>query len=72
MSPRNRLSKQTFFRLCSKMRVGSLKITSPDGREQTFGPDSALTRAELNVQHESLYYDLLTQGDWGLGWGFVH
>lgn len=69
---RNLLARKAFYHLCSKIEVGSLKVIAPDGRERVFGSESSLTRGEMNVQDESVYYDLLTQGDWGLGWAFVH
>jgi cyclopropane-fatty-acyl-phospholipid synthase len=71
MRPADRLSRKIFLHLCSKMDVGCLKITTPNGRERVFGSDSALTRAEMNIWDESLYQDLLSQGDWGLGWAYV-
>lgn len=66
-----RLAEQAFFHFCSKLEVGRLKITTPAGSEHVFGSDSALTEAEMNIRDESAYVDVMTQGDWGLGWAYV-
>ena len=71
MDLRAHASERIFLQLCSKIEVGCLRITTPVGRSLTFGSPSAPTRAELRILDPSLYYEVLTQGDWGLGWGFV-
>lgn len=72
MKPSLSTCRKIFFALCSRIDVGCLTITGPDGRQRSFGPASAPTRAEMHVLDESLYADVLTQGDWGLGWGYVN
>jgi cyclopropane-fatty-acyl-phospholipid synthase len=75
MRPSQALAKRLFFELCSRIEVGSLRVTLPDGRDRCFEPRDGrkpLQHAEMQVRDESLFLDLLTQGDWGLGWGFVH
>lgn len=71
MKPTTWLTEKAFFHLCSKLEVGRLKIATPDGRERIFGSDSALTEAEMIVLDRSAYLDVLSQGDWGLGWAYV-
>ena len=71
MSMLGRISRAIFCRLCSRLRVGSLALTTPDGRPRVFGSPDAALRGELDVRDESLFSDLISQGDWGLGWGFV-
>jgi len=66
------IERKTFFQLCSRIRIGGLTITTPDGGEHVFGSRQAPTRGRLEVRDESLFHDLLFQGEWGLGWGFVH
>jgi cyclopropane-fatty-acyl-phospholipid synthase len=71
---RNEIAKRIFFRLCSKLEHGALRITLPDGGVRTFesnSPHTAHLCAELDVRDESVFYDALTQGDWGLGWAYV-
>ena len=71
MSLAARLSERLFLRLCSKMTVGHLDLVTADGRQFSFGPDSAPTRAEMRILDPGLYAEMLSQGDWGVGWGFV-
>jgi len=66
-----RLSEALFLQLCAKIRVGHLDLATPDGRRFSFGPESAETRAEMRILDPTLYYGMLSQGDWGLGWGYV-
>jgi cyclopropane-fatty-acyl-phospholipid synthase len=65
------LAERLFLRLCGRIRAGHLALTTPDGRAFGFGPEDSETRAELRVLDRALYAQILTQGDWGLGWGFV-
>jgi cyclopropane-fatty-acyl-phospholipid synthase len=71
MRLRDALAEWMFVRLCSRIRVGHLELTTPDGRTLGFGPEDSEIRAELRVLDRALYAQILTQGDWGLGWGFV-
>lgn len=74
MSLRNEIARRAFFRLCSRIEHGSLRITLPDGQVHSFespSPYTAHIRGELDVRDENLFHDLLTQGDWGLGWAYV-
>jgi cyclopropane-fatty-acyl-phospholipid synthase len=64
-------AQRAFLRLCSKLEVGHLTLTVPDGSVLEFGPEDAETRADMQILDPSLYYQMLSQGDWGLGWGFV-
>lgn len=67
-------ARRAFLALCSRIEVGSLRITLPDGSERTFLGRSGRghqTHGEMEIVDESLFADVLTQGDWGLGWGFV-
>jgi cyclopropane-fatty-acyl-phospholipid synthase len=71
---KNALAKWLFFKLCSKIRHGSLRVNTPDGESRIFesgSPHTAHIYAEMDVADESLFLDVLTQGDWGLGWGYV-
>lgn len=71
MALATRLAQKILFHLCSKMEVGRLEITTPDGARRSFGSEAALTQAEMHVLDESVYSDVLRQGDWGLGWAYV-
>jgi cyclopropane-fatty-acyl-phospholipid synthase len=66
-----RLAERLFLRLCARIRVGHLRLLTPDGRCLDFGPEDAATRAEMRVLDPGLYYQILSQGDWGVGWGYV-
>ena len=73
-SLQNEIARRIFFHLCSKLEHGSLRVSLPDGRVHCFGsnsPHTAHLRGDLNVLDESLFHDVLIQGDWGLGWGYV-
>ncbi len=73
MSLRDRLCQDAFLRRCERIQVGSIRLTTPDGRVHAFdGTRAPEIRADLEVADPSLFWDMLTQGDWGLGWGFVH
>jgi cyclopropane-fatty-acyl-phospholipid synthase len=73
MSLRNRAAREVFLALCRRIRVGSIQVTTPDGRIQRFeGTRAPHVCAEIEVADDALFADLLTQGDWGLGWGYVH
>jgi cyclopropane-fatty-acyl-phospholipid synthase len=65
------LPKQIFFHLCSQIEVGCLTLVLPDGTTRSFGQVDSPVQAEMCVSNESIYLDLLSQADWGLGWGFV-
>ena len=67
-------AKWLFFQLCSKIRHGSLTVTTPNCEPRIFesnSPHTSHLHAEIDVVDESLFGDILTQGDWGLGWGYV-
>ena len=67
-------ARRAFLALCAKIEVGSLRIVLPDGSERTYIGRSGRghqTHGELHVRDDSLFRDVLTQGDWGLGWGYV-
>ena len=68
-------ARRLFLELCSKIEVGSLRIVLPDGSERTFSGRAGRglsTHGELHVRDDSFFWEVLTQGDWGLGWSFVH
>jgi cyclopropane-fatty-acyl-phospholipid synthase len=67
----DRLSERLFLWLCSRIRVGGLAITTPAGQRHFFGSEASPIQADLRIADPSLYRELLTQGDWGLGWGYV-
>ncbi|MFQ5417250.1 MAG: class I SAM-dependent methyltransferase [Myxococcota bacterium] len=71
MSVSSRLAEKLFLGLCSRMKVGHLELTTPDGRRFGFGPEDSPTRADMQIRDPNLYYQMLSQGDWGVGWGFV-
>ncbi len=71
MSLTGRLCERLFLQLCSQIEVGHLDLVTPDGRHLAFGPELAGTRAELHILDPTLYGQILSQGDWGLGWGYV-
>ena len=69
-----RAARWIFFRLCSRIEVGSLRVVLPDGTARTFEGRTGRgreTRGEIRVSDESTFVDALTQGDWGLGWAYV-
>ena len=68
------LARRVFLFLCSKLEVGSLRVTLPDGETHSFEGHSGRgteTRGEIHVLDDDVFVDILTQGDWGLGWAFV-
>ena len=68
----NQAARSLFFRLCSKLEVGSLELTLPDGSTRLFeGAHAPHIRAQMTVHDPDFFSTLLSQGDWGLGWGFV-
>ncbi len=71
MSLSSRLAEKLFLGLCSRMEVGHLELTTPEGRRFGFGPEDARTRADMQILDPNLYWQMLSQGDWGVGWGFV-
>lgn len=73
MSLRTRAAREVFLALCRKIRVGSIQVTTPDGRVHRFeGRRMPEICAEIEVADDALFSNLLTEGDWGLGWGYVH
>jgi cyclopropane-fatty-acyl-phospholipid synthase len=72
MTLRSRLARDLFLKLCGRIRVGSIQVTTPDGRVHLFeGERAPEVRAEIEVADDTLFGAVLTQGDWGLGWGYV-
>ena len=71
MTLRNRASEKLFLFLCSRIRVGGLSLTTPAGRRHFFGSERSPVQAEMRILDEAIYSEVLTQGDWGLGWGYV-
>jgi cyclopropane-fatty-acyl-phospholipid synthase len=72
MSFSDQVSEKIFMGLCSRIRTGSIQITDPNGRVHLIeGERAPQIRAEVEIQDPSAYTDLLTQGDWGLGWAYV-
>ena len=69
---RDRAATALFLELCSRLQVGSLEITLPDGSTRLFeGSTAPQIRTQMEVHDDGLFSTLLSQGDWGLGWGFV-
>lgn len=65
------LAQRVFFHLCEKITSGALTIKTSDGKQHVFGrPDSPL-QADMHVRNDELYGEILSQGEWGLGWGYV-
>jgi cyclopropane-fatty-acyl-phospholipid synthase len=66
------LARRIFFHLCERIRVGSLTVRGPDGEAQRFGRADSQLQAELRVLDDDFYEQVLTHGEWGLGWAYVH
>ncbi|HNN93247.1 MAG TPA: class I SAM-dependent methyltransferase [Pseudomonadota bacterium] len=66
------LAQKLFFHLCEKIAVGTLTVSTPDGHRHVFGNPHSTPQAELRIFDDSLFGDLLSGGEWGLGWGYVH
>jgi cyclopropane-fatty-acyl-phospholipid synthase len=67
-------ARRTFLALCGRIEVGRLRVVLPDGTVHTFVGRSGRgleTTGEMRVSDDRLFGDVLTQGDWGLGWGYV-
>jgi cyclopropane-fatty-acyl-phospholipid synthase len=69
------VARRIFLALCRRIEVGSLRIVLPDGTVHSFVGRSGRgldTHGEIRVRDERLFAQVLSQGDWGLGWGYVH
>lgn len=66
------LAQRLFFHLCEKIEVGSLTVQTPLGHRHRFGRPGSPLAAELRVHSDDFYAQVLSQGEWGLGWGYVH
>lgn len=68
------LARRLFLHLCSRITHGSLRIVLPDGTLRQFDGSSGRGReiqAEIRVHDDRVFYEVLSQGDWGLGWAYV-
>lgn len=66
------LAQRLFFHLCAKIEVGALTVQTSDGHRHRFGKLGSPLQAELRVRDDDFYSEVLSQGEWGLGWGYVH
>jgi len=68
------LARTAFLRLCARLDIGSLRVVLPDGAVHAFEGRSERgkeTHGEIRVKDDRLFAEVLSQGDWGLGWGYV-
>jgi cyclopropane-fatty-acyl-phospholipid synthase len=73
-SMRALIAQRIFLRLCSRIEVGSLRIVLPDGTARCFEGRSGRGReihGDMHVHDAQAFYEILSQGDWGLGWAYV-
>lgn len=66
------LAQRLFLHICEGIAVGTLTVQTPDGHRHLFGRPGSTPAAELRVRDVDFYREVLTQGEWGLGWGYVH
>ena len=66
------LTQKLFFRLCEQIEVGALTVQTTDGTRFVFGQIHSPLQAELRIRDDRFYRDVLSQGEWGLGWGYVY
>ena len=63
----NLLARKVFLTAAGKIRAGSLRIETPDGRLYSFETTSPGPQGELRVYHDSFFRRLLTGGEIGFG-----
>ncbi|MFO0575781.1 MAG: class I SAM-dependent methyltransferase [Polyangia bacterium] len=68
----HRVAQRIFFHLCEKIEIGALIVKTSDGKELRFGRADSPLVADMHIRSDDLYNEVLSQGDWGLGWGYVH
>ena len=70
LTDRDARSQKLFFHL-RKITVGTLTVSTGRPPARLWQP-AQHPQAELRIFDDSLFGDLLSGGEWGLGWGYVH
>ena len=57
--------ERTFFKLCEKIKTGTLHVTAPDGSRHTFGTGAPV--ASVEIHDWKVVTSLMSRGDIGFG-----
>ncbi|MEO5985929.1 MAG: cyclopropane-fatty-acyl-phospholipid synthase family protein, partial [Candidatus Limnocylindria bacterium] len=67
----SRTARRIILAAASRVRVGLLLVTLPDGSQRTFGEPGSATVAEVSVHDERAFWAMLTGGEVGAGEAYM-